>query len=422
MKNMKRNIVLFALALSYSSVYLIVYLKYLLYNPMLETFGVTNQQLGYLMSMYAIGCMLLYIPGGYVADKFSTKKILVFSLAGNGLVCFGLAASMSYTMALIAWFLFAITSAFAFWAALVKGVLSLSTEENSAGIYSIYYFMGGVLSTVLNGILVWLFARSGSEAAGLRMVIMAGGAFSILSAVMVQFLYEDVAVAEKDESDKFQLRHVKPLLKSPILWVLSICVMSVYGLRVAGSTYFNPYLVNVKGFNVEATATIGLIRTYVFPLLSPLAGLIITKLLKSTSKWFMITFAILAGLFGLVLVLPEGTGRDVILLLSLLPGAVSAMMYGVMFSIIREAKIPVYLMGTAIGIVSIIGYLPDFAFDPILGGILDANGNAGFGIIFSILIGIAIVGIISCLYVRRYVHKVENNEIQPFQLTEDKAA
>ncbi len=46
----------------------------------------TNAQAGFLLSAYAIGCMVLYIPGGIVADKFSTKKMLVLSLFSTGVL------------------------------------------------------------------------------------------------------------------------------------------------------------------------------------------------------------------------------------------------------------------------------------------------------------------------------------------------
>ena len=81
----------------------------------------TNAQVGFLMSAYAVGCLLLYIPGGILADKFSTKKMLVLSLMGTGALGIVMALSMNYVTALIAFFLFAVTTSFVFWAALNKG-------------------------------------------------------------------------------------------------------------------------------------------------------------------------------------------------------------------------------------------------------------------------------------------------------------
>ncbi len=136
--NALKYVSLFSLSLSFASIYSLVYIKYVLYNPMIEAFGISNAQMGMLMSVYAVLCMILYIPGGIVADEISTKKILVLSLLVHSVLSIFLSFSMQYTIAVVVWFLFGITSGFAFWAALVKGVLSLSTEKDSGLITGLY--------------------------------------------------------------------------------------------------------------------------------------------------------------------------------------------------------------------------------------------------------------------------------------------
>ena len=63
-----------------SVIYELPYIKYVYYDKFVEAFGMTNAQAGFLLSAYAIGCLILYIPGGILADKFSTKRMLVLSL------------------------------------------------------------------------------------------------------------------------------------------------------------------------------------------------------------------------------------------------------------------------------------------------------------------------------------------------------
>lgn len=413
--NVKKYVILMSLSLSYAAVYALVYLKYILYDPMIEGFGITNNQLGFLMSMYAIACMILYIPGGYVADKFSTKKILVLSVGGNGIVCTILAFSMNYRMALIAWFLFGFTSAFAYWAALIKGVLSLSDENDSGRVYSIYYFMCGIFTTICSASLVWIFGKFSTSESGLRAVIIACAALSFCAAALIAVLFNDTkpVVSAETEEEKFEFKQVFTLIKSPILWAVALTIFSVYGLRAAGNTYFNPYLAAVHDIDISSVAFLGVIRSSVFPILSPVAGFLVDKVFHSTSKLFITSFVLLGILFGSVIILPAGVPTAAVLVISLLPGAISAMTYGVMFSILREAQIPNYFMGTAVGIASIIGYTPDFVFDPIFGGIIDKFGNSAYTIIFTALIVIAVIGIAACWYVQSYAKKVRNGVLEP---------
>ena len=93
-----------------SVIYELPYIKYVYYDKFVEAFGMTNAQAGFLLSAYAIGCLILYIPGGILADKFSTKRMLVLSLFGTGILGLIMAFSMNYTTALVVFFLFAVSS------------------------------------------------------------------------------------------------------------------------------------------------------------------------------------------------------------------------------------------------------------------------------------------------------------------------
>ena len=75
MTTTRKYCTLFALSISYAVVYIIVYLQYVLYDPMKEAFGINKTQMGVLMSCYAIGMTIGFLPGGVIADKFSTKKL-----------------------------------------------------------------------------------------------------------------------------------------------------------------------------------------------------------------------------------------------------------------------------------------------------------------------------------------------------------
>ena len=47
---------------------------------LLESFGLSNTNLGDIFAFYGITAMISYLPGGILADRFSTRKMLTFSL------------------------------------------------------------------------------------------------------------------------------------------------------------------------------------------------------------------------------------------------------------------------------------------------------------------------------------------------------
>ena len=75
----------------------------------------------------------------------------------------------------------------------------------------------------------------------------------------------------------------------------------------------------------------------------------------------------------------------------------------------HEINIPIKVAGTAIGIASIIGYLPDMFLSTFFGSILDkAQGAAGYMQIFEILaVFCVIVVVISCFLYTKYVKKAK---------------
>jgi MFS family permease len=123
MKKSNKFLALFALGMVYGTMYNLPYIKYIFYDAMIEAMGITNAQTGSLLAYYALACIITYIPGGWIADKFAPKKILVISGVANGLLCIFFAMTMqNFAMARLVWILCALTGSAQFWAAIIKAV------------------------------------------------------------------------------------------------------------------------------------------------------------------------------------------------------------------------------------------------------------------------------------------------------------
>ncbi len=71
---------------------------------------------------------------------------------------------------------------------------------------------------------------------------------------------------------------------------------------------------------------------------------------------------------------------------------------GVYFALFPEAGVPVAVTGTAVGLVSVVGYTPDVFFGPLMGAILDAHSGAeGHRVLFFVLAGFACAGVFATL-------------------------
>ena len=81
MSNFKKYVTLFALGLAGGVMYVYPYIRYVFHNPLNEALGINDTQAGLLLTAYGIVSLILYIPGGILADKLRSKKPLLLSMA-----------------------------------------------------------------------------------------------------------------------------------------------------------------------------------------------------------------------------------------------------------------------------------------------------------------------------------------------------
>ena len=239
--SLKTFLAIISFSIAGSVIYELPYIKYVYYDKLLPAFDMTNAQAGFLLSAYAIGCLILYIPGGIMADKFSTKKMLVLSLFGTGILGFIMAFSMNYITALIVFFLFAVTTSFVFWTALNKGLRLLGGKEDSGSTYGWYYALGSVISLVCSIIFWALYASTENAHDAMFKTIIAMSVAVILAGILVQITFKEDATAmgELAEEDRFKLSDVGKAIRNPYLWWASIIMFLIYTIY-SNVTYFTP--------------------------------------------------------------------------------------------------------------------------------------------------------------------------------------
>ena len=407
----RKYLTIIALGLAGGSIYFIPYVKYVFYDAQLAAMGINNTQSGLLLTMYTIGNMVLYIPGGYLADKVSTKKALIISLVATSVLTWVYAFSLNFVVSMIIWLGLSFSTAFVFWSALMKAVRIVGTEEEQGFMYGLYYACNGIAAALTSFISLYAYNTAGEDIkSGFVRGVNASGVVVLIAAICLVFLMKEDAgkVTTESDDDKISLPMVGKVLKSPVVWLLSIVILCGYGLKSSVS-YFNPYLTEVVGVSAVNSGIFSIINNYLLLLLAPVGGILADKVFKSTCKWLSVSFVILAVLFGGVLLIPSDISPMVASIYTLLPGAVTMMMYGVVFSSVSEAGISRTMTGTVIGISSIIGYIPDSIYSVIFGKWLDNKGAAGYTNIFIFLVASGIVGAVLAFWIYRHGKRAQHD-------------
>ncbi|NCE98267.1 MFS transporter [Emergencia sp. 1XD21-10] len=132
------------LTIAGSLIYGLPYFRSYYYDAYLETYHLTNTQMGTFGSIFGILGAISYLFGGVVADMVSPRKIMSVSLILTGAA--GLLHLMhpSYGMLVVIYLIWGFTSLFAFWPALLKGLRGIAAEHEQSKAYG--SMGGGILA------------------------------------------------------------------------------------------------------------------------------------------------------------------------------------------------------------------------------------------------------------------------------------
>lgn len=406
-----KNAVLMIISSGAVVVYLTYLIRYVFYEPVLQSLALTNEQLGVLYGLYGTTAFISYLPGGILADKIRVKYLATAGFALSAILTFWYSTLPSYGALKIIFLLFGICTTFIYWGIRYKGVRLVSNEKTYSRNIGISYGVVGILGLVVNFISMWIFGLFEDSATGFNVVLMFYAALNIAFAV-ASFIFipkfKDEIKREKGKG--FNLSELVASIKHPGVWLATLCMFFIYTIYTSLS-YTVPYVQAVFGASVAVAAVMGNIRTYGTSLFSsPIVGALATKI-NSPAKTVILCMVITAVcLFG-VLLIPQSAAMMIVAIVMImvlsffLNGA-----YGVASSIMTETKVPAAIFGSASGILSVIGFLPDMFVSPIAGKWLDQYGNQAYDYIFIVLGISALLATLCAVLTLVYKKKVLDNK------------
>lgn len=201
------------------------------------------------------------------------------------------------------------------------------------------------------------------------------------------------------------LTNIKHVLKNESIWLLMIIIMCAYvGYKV--TDFYSLYASEVMFFDQIEAAKVGAVQLYLRPIVCIMIGLLADK----TKNMFWIIFGFITMLIG-ALIFSLGfiqPNMNFIFFLSLVVLAVGTYsIRALYFAVLKEAKVPFALTGTAVGLISVVGYSPDIFAGPIMGHLLDTYpGVVGHQYVYLMLVAFSVIGLIASLRFARLTKKL----------------
>jgi len=458
---------LFLISLGGGTIYLVPYLLST-YGPQIgEITNISTTNLGLLMSVYGIVSLLLYIPGGYLADRLSTKCLFSISMIGTGIVTLWYSLigfkgiHIDFAQLIIIHMLLAITTVLTFWSAFVKGIKLLGSTKEQASLYAkcdvmrnIIGCITGFITTSLVGVLIinsiFIPEIDGVSGSGIFLLIFTLAIIYIVVGILSLIILPGSffsRIKKRNISGIFQFKNIKTgnivicktkeeylnfkkiarssfwnkvwidlrnVLRNPAVWLISLLIfftMNSYAAINSFGTYFS---IDVGNFSSQNASYFANVYTYGAPILGALiAGIIVKKYIKNTSKTLfyinlMLIFIALATLLVPILgTTGYKTGIAGLVFISLSMVLIGASR-GIFWSTITETKIPLSITGLAIGFISIIGFSKDIWVWPVLSVGMNAISdiNSHFTInSFILTYGFSFINVIGAIIISYLLYK-----------------
>ncbi len=190
------------------------------------------------------------------------------------------------------------------------------------------------------------------------------------------------------------LNGVALVLKQKTILLQAIIVICAYcGFK--GVDNYSLYAVKVMQFNEVDAAFFSSIIAYSRPFAAIFAGLLADRFKASTTILF--SFTLLAAGYLVQSFISPVDSITLLVYCNLVVTLIAVYgIRGIYFALVQESNVNKKYTGTAVGIISVVGFTPDIFFAPISGRILDAApGLEGFQNYFLLLTGIAVLGILA---------------------------
>lgn len=403
----RRGLSIAALIVAGESAFLLPFVLARVFRPtLLEVFDLTNLELGTAYSVYGIIAMAAYFFGGPLADRFPARILLAVALASTaagGLVMMTVPPLPTLVVLYAYW---GVTTIALFWAPLIRATRQWGGDDAQGLAFGLLDGGRGLLAAMIGLVMVTLFAgllpadsetaSLGQRTEALRQIILLLSVITCGAALLVWLALPHRDLSQAGDRRKLSLRGIEHVFAMPSVWLQAAIILCAYaGFKAIDD--FSLYANQVVGLNEVNAARAGVVSLWIRPVAAVGAGFLADRIGASTMTTS--SFALLAAGSVVLASGAIGAGMVWIFLLTIICSSMGIFaLRGLYFAIMREGKVPIAYTGSAVGLVSLIGYTPDVFMGPLMGYLLDQSpGAAGHQHVFWVVTGFALVGLVASL-------------------------
>jgi len=349
---------------------------------------------GIILSAFFGGYALFQIPGGMLADRFGSRRVMAFAIAWWSVFTSLTGMALSYPVLLVCRFVFGVGEGCfpgASWKTIATYFPSKERATATAIQSSVNTLGPAVASLVAAGVIA---------AFGWRAVFIGLGIPGIAVTLLILFYIKDnplhhpgmtteelnelnIDAQEASVKNKIQF---KQFLQTKILWQM-VFIWFLFDITFWGFVSWLPsYLMKIRGFSVIKTGILGSLPFFIGTI-GMLAGGYLSDKFKGYRKWLFIPNTLVAA--GSLYLTYSVTSADWAVVFQCVSALFMFLAFAAFWGLVIDA-IPPEIMGASSGTVNFGGQLAGFVSPILMGYLIDVN-EGSFDMAFMLLI-IAAVG------------------------------
>ena len=400
-ENFRKYLTIFIVALAGGVITKLPYLRETYMEPLSQATGASYTQLGLIMSAYGIVNFICYFPGGVLADKFSCKTLIIISCLGTGLAGLWFWTLPDFIWLVVIHAIFAITTVFTFWAAMVKSINRLGEADEQGRLFGMLEGGRGLIGTLVAFGSVAVFGLAADSIGGMKNAILFYSILMVVIGILTTIFLENDKPSLKGAGSVNALnkKDFLEVAKMPRVWLCGALGICNYSALIFHG-YVTGYLSNAFGLSDTVVGNLSVVRTYLMMMIGAfVAGFIADKIGSRIKliKWAFVGMAVFASCY--VLIPTQGAGVPLVICNFVVYGLFLYSIKAMYFSTIDEVLVPKRLAGTASGIISLCTYAPEMFLYTVSGNIVDryvgtATPLKGYHICFIMMAVLSVIGFI----------------------------
>ncbi|MGK9168796.1 MFS transporter [Inquilinus limosus] len=257
-----------------------------------QEFGLKPDELGAVLSIFFLGYAIMQIPGGWLADRFGSKYVVITTIAAWSVFTILTSQAWSLASLLVIRFVFGLAEG-GFPSASVKGVAELVEKDarpKFSALLTSSNYLGSMVAPLIMAPLIIAFGwRHAFEIVG-----VAGVVFAVCYFFAVPYRRPAPRVGESGGRPRTPVRD---LMRNPLIWQLLVVWFGLSCVNKGLDSWMPTYLLQQRGLDLKSVGLLTPVPFLMATIATAIGGWVMTKFFAQREKYLLIGSAVLTGIF-----------------------------------------------------------------------------------------------------------------------------